>query len=102
MRSMGERVKEAEMSADKDRYVRDKLDEDVARLVRDNARLGQQVVEMKNQLRRVGVVTPDCVSRVDHRLYCCLVLFCGLIWPVLFCGACMASGVLWGDMASVV
>ena len=42
------------MSADKDRYLRDKINEDSSHLVRENATLNQQVLEMEKQLERVS------------------------------------------------
>ena len=45
----------------------------------------------------MGLVWPVLFCRVTWP-----VLFCRVTWPVLFSVACMASGVLWGDMASVV
>ncbi|XP_076437588.1 uncharacterized protein LOC143276817 isoform X2 [Babylonia areolata] len=47
-----QKLKETELSADKDRYLRDKINEDSSHLVRENASLGQRLLEMEKQLER--------------------------------------------------
>nr|KAG5691351.1 hypothetical protein BaRGS_033400 [Batillaria attramentaria] len=52
IRFLRQKLKETEMSADKDRYLRDKINEDSSHLVRENASLSQQVLELQKQLER--------------------------------------------------
>ncbi|KAL8577252.1 hypothetical protein ACOMHN_022440 [Nucella lapillus] len=47
-----QKLKETELSADKDRYLRDKINEDSSQLVRENATLNQRVLELEKQLER--------------------------------------------------
>jgi hypothetical protein len=49
-----QKVKETELSAGQDRYLRSKLNEDNAHLVKENAYLGEQVLELQKQLERVS------------------------------------------------
>ena len=50
---MGQRLKEAEMNADHDRYLRQKVADDSSRFVKENAILSQQLAELKKQLALV-------------------------------------------------
>ena len=43
-----------EMNVDKDRYLRDKINEDSSHLVKENAMLSQKVAELEKQLERVS------------------------------------------------
>ena len=49
-----QKVKEAEMNSEQDRYLRTKLSDDSSHLVKENALLSQQVTELQKQLERVG------------------------------------------------
>ncbi len=49
-----QKLKEAEMHADQDRYLRNKLSDDSSHLVKENALLNQQVLELQKQLDRVS------------------------------------------------
>ena len=42
------------MTADQDRYLRNKLSDDSSHLVKENALLNQQVLEVQKQLERVS------------------------------------------------
>ena len=42
------------MSADQDRYLRNKLSDDSSHLIKENALLNQQVIELQRQLERVS------------------------------------------------
>lgn len=52
IRFLRQKLKETELSADKDRYLRDKINDDSSHLVRENATLSQQVTELEKQLER--------------------------------------------------
>ena len=54
VRFLRQKLKEMEMSVDKDRYLRDKISEDSSHLVKENAMLSQQVAELEKQLDRVS------------------------------------------------
>lgn len=41
------------MNADQDRYLRNKLSDDSSHLIKENALLNQQVIELQKQLERV-------------------------------------------------
>ena len=47
-------LKETEMTADQDRFLRSKLSEDSSHLVKENALLNQQVLELTKQIERVS------------------------------------------------
>lgn len=49
-----QKLKETEMQAEQDRYLRTKMADDSAHLIKENALLNQQVVELTKQLDRVG------------------------------------------------
>ena len=51
---MKQKLKEVEMNAAQDRYLRTKLSDDSAHLVQENALLSQQTLELQKQLDRVG------------------------------------------------
>ena len=75
IRFLRQKLKETEMSADKDRYLRDKINEDSSHLVRENATLNQQVVELEKQLERVSRAlcvsySLRCVSHLDFSVEC--------------------------------
>ncbi|KAK7091861.1 hypothetical protein V1264_009486 [Littorina saxatilis] len=52
IRHLRQKLKETEMNAEKDRYLRDKINEDSSHLVKENAALSQQVLELEKQLDR--------------------------------------------------
>ncbi|CAG5136780.1 unnamed protein product [Candidula unifasciata] len=52
IRMLHQKVKEAEMAAEKDRYLRDKVSDDMASLIRENSTLNQQILELSKQLDR--------------------------------------------------
>ena len=54
VRFLRQKLKEMEMSVDKDRYLRDKINEDSSHLVKENAMLSQKVAELEKQLERVS------------------------------------------------
>ena len=49
-----QKLKEAEMAADQDRFLRSKLNDDSSHLVKENALLNQQVLELTKQIERVS------------------------------------------------
>ena len=49
-----QKLKETEMAADQDRFLKVKLSEDSTNLARENAALNQQMIDLKKQLERVG------------------------------------------------
>ena len=49
-------MKEAEMASEQDRYLRNKLSDDSGHLVKENALLNQQVIELTKQNERVCVM----------------------------------------------
>ena len=49
-----QKLKETEMTADQDRFLRSKLSEDSSHLVKENALLNQQVLEVTKQIERVS------------------------------------------------
>lgn len=49
-----QKLKETEMTADQDRFLRSKLSEDSSHLVKENALLNQQVLELTKQIERVS------------------------------------------------
>lgn len=65
IRFLKQKLKETEMNADKDRYLRDKINEDSSHLVRENATLSQQVLELQKQLERVRL----CVLMLVKFIY---------------------------------
>lgn len=62
IRLVRQKLKEAEMTADQDRYLRSKLSDDSSHLVKENALLNQQVVELQKQLERVRLIYLAVVS----------------------------------------
>lgn len=48
-----QKLKETEMGADQDRFLKVKLSEDSTNLARENAALNQQMMDLKKQLDRV-------------------------------------------------
>lgn len=48
-----QKVKETELAAEKDRYLREKVSEDMTSLIRENSSLNQQILELSKQLDRV-------------------------------------------------
>ncbi|XP_071804744.1 uncharacterized protein [Asterias amurensis] len=52
IRVMQHRMKETELNAQQDRYLKNKMTDDVGNLVKENALLGSQVVELNQQLDR--------------------------------------------------
>lgn len=48
-----QKLKETEMAADQDRFLKVKLSEDSTNLARENAALTQQMMDLKKQLDRV-------------------------------------------------
>ena len=48
-----QKLKETEMAADQDRFLRTKLSDDSSHLVKENALLNQQVLELTKQIERV-------------------------------------------------
>lgn len=49
-----QKVKETELAAEKDRYLREKVSEDMTSLIRENSSLNQQILELSKQLDRVS------------------------------------------------
>ena len=47
-------MKETEIAANRDRYLRDKTTTECDRVVGDNSRLEQEIIELKKQLDQVG------------------------------------------------
>ena len=52
-----QKLKETEMSADQDRYMRSKMSDDSSHLVKENALLNQQVLELQKLVDRVSTCT---------------------------------------------
>lgn len=52
IRFLRQKLKETELSAEKDRYLRDKINDDSSHLIRENATLSQKVAELEKQLER--------------------------------------------------
>ncbi|XP_022091153.1 paramyosin-like [Acanthaster planci] len=52
IRVMQHKMKETELNAQQDRYLKNKMSDDIANLVKENALLGTQVVELQKQLDR--------------------------------------------------
>ncbi|KAK2167062.1 hypothetical protein LSH36_32g09010 [Paralvinella palmiformis] len=52
IRLLRQKIKEAEMHADQDRYLRNKLSDDSSHLIKENALLNQQVLELQKLLDR--------------------------------------------------
>lgn len=52
IRQLQRKVKEAEMKAEQDRFLKNKMSEDVNNLVKENAMMGSQVLEYQKQLDR--------------------------------------------------
>ncbi|XP_045216579.2 ELKS/Rab6-interacting/CAST family member 1-like isoform X2 [Mercenaria mercenaria] len=57
------KLKEAEMSAEQERHLRSKMSDDSSSVVRENATLHQQVVEMTKQLEREKNLRDEIESR---------------------------------------
>ena len=53
IRLLHQKVKESELAAEKDRFLRDKISDDMASLVQENAALCQAKLEAVRQLDRV-------------------------------------------------
>lgn len=49
-----QKVKETELAAEKDRYLREKVSEDMTSLIRENSSLNQEILELSKQLDRVS------------------------------------------------
>jgi hypothetical protein len=49
-----QKLKETELNAGQDRYIRTKLNDDNAHLVQENAYLSEKVLDMQKQLERVS------------------------------------------------
>ena len=49
-----QKLKETEMNAEQDRFLRNKISDDSSHLVKENALLNQQVLEYQKQLDRVS------------------------------------------------
>ena len=56
IRLLRQKIKEAEMHADQDRYLRNKLSDDSSHLIKENALLNQQVLELQKLLDRVSLI----------------------------------------------
>lgn len=54
IRTLRQKLKEAEMAAEQDRFLRNKLSDDSSHLVKENALLSQQVIELTKQNERVS------------------------------------------------
>ncbi|XP_071115264.1 paramyosin-like isoform X1 [Haliotis cracherodii] len=52
IRYLRQKLKETELAAQKDRYLRDKVSEDSSHLVKENAMLNQQISEIHKQIER--------------------------------------------------
>ncbi|XP_012945968.1 trichohyalin [Aplysia californica] len=52
IRMLHQKVKESELGAEKDKFLRNKVTEDMDNLVRENSSLNQQIVELSRQLER--------------------------------------------------
>ncbi|BFZ11229.1 hypothetical protein BsWGS_14268 [Bradybaena similaris] len=52
IRMLHQKVKETELAAEKDRYLREKVSDDMASLIRENSSLNQQILELSKQLDR--------------------------------------------------
>ena len=52
---MRQKLKETEMSAEHEKYMKTKLTEDNANLVRENSVLNQQVVDLQIEVERVSL-----------------------------------------------
>ncbi|XP_064652760.1 ELKS/Rab6-interacting/CAST family member 1-like isoform X2 [Lineus longissimus] len=52
IRMLRQKLKETEIQADQDRYLRNKISDDSSHLVKENALLNQQVIELENQNQR--------------------------------------------------
>ncbi|XP_046563263.1 ELKS/Rab6-interacting/CAST family member 1-like isoform X2 [Haliotis rubra] len=52
IRYLRQKLKETELAAEKDRYLRDKVSEDSSHLVKENAMLNQQISELQKQMER--------------------------------------------------
>lgn len=65
-----QKLKEAELVAEQERHLRTKMSDDGSAVVRENAVLNQQVIELSKQLERV---------RLSIVSYMYIVLFCKVI-----------------------
>ncbi|XP_019628397.1 PREDICTED: paramyosin-like [Branchiostoma belcheri] len=57
------KLKDHEMSSDQDRFLRNKMSDDLARVTKENALLGQQVAELNRQLDRERHLREDKETR---------------------------------------
>ncbi|KAK6960114.1 cilia- and flagella-associated protein 58-like isoform X1 [Biomphalaria glabrata] len=63
IRLLHQKVKETELSAEKDRFLRDKISEEMSSLVQENSALNQRVMELTKQLER----EKELRETTDHR-----------------------------------
>lgn len=49
-----QRLKETEMNAEQDRYLKNKMSEDSSHLVKENALLNTKILELQKELDRVS------------------------------------------------
>ena len=74
IRLLHQKVKESELAAEKDRFLRDKISDDMANLVQENAALSQNKLEIAKQLERVRHITKkykwvDTWSKNGHKKF---------------------------------
>lgn len=63
IRDLRQKLKEAEMTAEQERHLRSKMSDDSSSIVRENATLHQQVVEITKQLEREKNLRDEIESR---------------------------------------
>ncbi|XP_059155882.1 myosin-6-like isoform X2 [Physella acuta] len=66
IRVLHQRMKETELSAEKDRFLRDKVSDEMASLVKENSALSQRVAELVYQLEREKELRESTESRHLH------------------------------------
>lgn len=66
IRLLRQKLKETEMNAEHDRYMKSKLTEDNATLVRENAVLNQQVIDIQQEVQRERGAREATESRHTH------------------------------------
>ncbi|ELU18498.1 hypothetical protein CAPTEDRAFT_188336 [Capitella teleta] len=68
VRQLHRKLKEAEMNGEQDRYLRNKLSDDSGHLIKENALLNQQVVELQKQLERERELREANDGRRDKKI----------------------------------
>ncbi|KAJ8321772.1 hypothetical protein KUTeg_000243 [Tegillarca granosa] len=61
IRTLRQKLKETEMAADHDRYLKDKMGDDNSHLVKENAILNQQITELQKQIERLDMKEQELI-----------------------------------------